>query len=382
MIPGALKIGETWMLPITDRRRGCDSETMGNVDHMDAGVLRECPFLLLTNVYCLPGSGDDLVKTYKKHPEAGLLLEAELAYFRGENEKTYDLVTRFLLNSANFVTRIGARMLLALCAMYQGSVPLWEDAKNHLAAIPCQNEEETRQRDFWVATNDSMLFDGTGFPEWFQRGSFGGLPFDSYPFVRFVYVKYWYLKSEEVLLEQREGEHYLGIMKTISAVCEPLISQSQAEKTVLSEIYLRLICAIAYHNRCEDEMAAAHLDRAIELALPDKLFSPFAEYRRPMDFLMDERLEAQDPQALQEVKRLNKKLLDGWVTMHNQVLQRTKTNDLTIREREVSRLAVSGFTNLEIAEQLHISINTVKQALRHAMDKTGCNKRSELSKYL
>ena len=129
-------------------------------------------------------------------------------------------------------------------------------------------------------------------------------------------------------------------------------------------------------------MAAAHLDRAIELALPDKLFSPFAEYRRPMDFLMDERLEAQDPQALQEVKRLNKKLLDGWVTMHNQVLQRTKTNDLTIREREVSRLAVSGFTNLEIAEQLHISINTVKQALRHAMDKTGCNKRSELSIYL
>lgn len=381
-IPGALKLGEVWTIPVKDRRCGCGSETMGNVDPMNVEILRKSPFLMMTNLYCIPGSGDDLVKTYEKHPEAGLLLEAELAYFRGESEKTYDLVTRFLLNSKNFETRIGARMLLALCATYEGNVSLWEDAKKHLATIPCRDEAEKRQRDFWFAANNSMLFDNTSFPEWFQRGSFDDLPLDSYPFARYIYAKYWYLVSEEILAEQKREEHYLDVLKTLSAICEPLISQSQAERTIIPQIYHRLVCAIAYHNSGNDELAVVHLDRAIELALPDKLYAPLAEHRRPLNFLVDDRLGEIDQRALQEVKRLNKKFLDGWISLHNTVLHRTMMRELTVREHEVSRLAVSGFTNLEIAEQLHISINTVKQALRHAMDKTGCKKRLELSKYL
>lgn len=171
-------------------------------------------------------------------------------------------------------------------------------------------------------------------------------------------------------------------MKMIGAVCEPLISQVKVERAILPEIYLRLMCAMTYYNTGDEDMAINHLDTAIKLALPDQLLSPFAEIRHSFGYLMDDCLGKVDEKALQKIKTLNKDVFDGWLLIHNMKLGRTKSSELTIREREVAKLAVYGYTNVEIAERLHISLNTVKQALWHAMDKTGCKKRLELIKYL
>ncbi|SET69821.1 hypothetical protein [Thomasclavelia cocleata] len=42
----------------------------------------------MTDLYCVPGSGDDLVMGYKEQPQIALFLKAQLDFFRGE----YDLV--------------------------------------------------------------------------------------------------------------------------------------------------------------------------------------------------------------------------------------------------------------------------------------------------
>lgn len=347
-------------------------------------IPKKCPYLLMTDLYDLPGSGDELIKRYENDlPEVALLLKTQLAYFRGDFERAYQLIRHQLSNKKCFELQIGIGSVLSLCAMYKGDIYLWNEAKQYIINIPCQNENDRSLIAFWLAANESSLYNDADFPEDFRNGCFDFLPFDSYPVARFFYAKHLLLESEAALLDSRQDSYrYILLLEKVSAVCEPLISQCMKEKTILPEIYLRLICAIAYHNSGKQDMAGIHLDKAIELALPDQLFSPFAEYRQPLDFLMDERLRKIDEKALQKVRALNKKLLDGWVPLYNSLLKKSKSNDLTAREREVSKLAVYGLTNKEIAEYLHISLNTVKQALRQAMDKTNCKKRRDLSKYL
>ena len=55
---------------------------------------------------------------------------------------------------------------------------------------------------------------------------------------------------------------------------------------------------------------------------------------------------------------------------------------MTIREREISRLAAFGLTNSEISRQLHISVDAVKKAVYDAMNKTGVNKRERLGAFV
>lgn len=375
-IEEAVKIGEDWMIPKDLNYIKTNSSFLS--------VPRKCPFLIMTDIYNLPGSGDELIKKYENNqPEVALLLKAQLMYFRGDFEKAYRLAQKCLSNKTCFELQIGIGLVLSLCATYKGNVYLWNEAKQHIISTPCQNESERSLVAFWLATNESNLYNDMDFPKEFKNGCFDFLPSDSYPTAWFFYAKHLLLESEAALLDtKQESYRYVLLLEKISAVCESLISQCKREKTILPEIYLRLICAIAYHNNGNQDMARIHLDKAIELALPDQLFSPFAEYRQPLDFLMDERLRNIDEKLLQKVRTLNKKLLDGWVPLHNLLLKKSKSNDLTAREREVSKLAVYGLANKEIAEYLHISLNTVKQALRQAMDKTGCKKRKDLSRYL
>ncbi len=55
---------------------------------------------------------------------------------------------------------------------------------------------------------------------------------------------------------------------------------------------------------------------------------------------------------------------------------------LSRREREVARLAAQGLTNAEIAEELYISVVTVKRHLANIFEKTGIPSRRELNEIM
>jgi len=52
-------------------------------------------------------------------------------------------------------------------------------------------------------------------------------------------------------------------------------------------------------------------------------------------------------------------------------------NPLTRREREILRVAAEGRTSLEIANQLHLSVGTVRNYLSSVMRRTGARSRLE-----
>jgi len=59
--------------------------------------------------------------------------------------------------------------------------------------------------------------------------------------------------------------------------------------------------------------------------------------------------------------------------------QPTSIQRLSERERQIASLVSSGLRNRDIAEQLHISENTVKRHLQSIFDKTGARDRLELA---
>jgi DNA-binding CsgD family transcriptional regulator len=61
------------------------------------------------------------------------------------------------------------------------------------------------------------------------------------------------------------------------------------------------------------------------------------------------------------------------------LLQGTPASDLTLREREVSRLAMAGYTNAEIAGRLSLRVRTVEGHLLRAMTKLGVHDRRDLA---
>ena len=342
---------------------------------------RRSPFLDMTSLYSRAGHADECALALVDNPEAQALFESQIAYRRAEIDKVYEHARYFLQNHSGFYAVLGAGMLLALCAIWRGDLILWGEAKRHICEAPYRNEQEREMITLALAIVDSSIYDNKDFPEWFRRGCFDTLPPDSHAAARVFYIKYLYMSAFAVASreQQMDGMHGLGPMSLIPYAIEPLISQSVADMTVIPEIYLRLSCAVAYHNSGRTKDAILHIDKAISLALPDRFFGILVEYIRHFDGLLEDRLALVDEDAVAVVKELYKTYSVGWATLSGKVRGRYIATNLTAREREIAKLAAFGMTSRQIAEALYITESTVKQTVVRIVQKTGVRDRSDFS---
>jgi len=382
-IDGAVRWGRDWMIPADahrpdDRRRKTVTHTAETV----AQLPRKNPAIIMSNIYSTPGTADQVAESLSDRPAAQSLFKAQLAFCRGELDETVSRVEALLEKPCGHDLQIGCGIVLALCSIILGNEKLWEKGVKSIKTAPCHSNRDRYAVDFWLAAAECELRETNTFPLWFARGIFDVLPGDSFPGARFYYLRFLNLMGHEHAVGRHGTPDSQNKMRIVPCVAEPLIAQNHKEGALVSEIYTRLICACAYHDMGDDPMAVRHLDAAIHLALPDRLYVPLAEYRRQLDFLMDERLQAIGPSAVVPIRTLNRRFLEGWTYMHNHIHGRVVSNELSTREREVAKHASFGLSNKEIAQRLHISVNTVKQSLRTAMDKTGALHRGDLAGYL
>ena len=371
-IPGARKYQRSWLIPAdADKPEDLRKAKKTCAESGAPYLPYRTPLPMMTDLYTVPGNAEAVLRKLGPETELAKLCGCQLAFYQGKIKRAQMAAKDLIKNASCLDTRIGAGLIFAACVMYSADVKLWKEIRAQIAGIPCGTTQDRDYLAFCLAGMDSAVYGLDNFPDWFQRGDFGELPFDSYPLARIYYLKYLLIKNTSV-----------SSNLTITAVAEPLISQTAGEGVFLSEIYQRLLAAIGYHDRGEEALASIHVDRAIELALPDKLYEILAEFITPLDFLLLKRLRQKDPAAFAAVSALNTHLLNGWTKLHNHILNRNVKNVWTIREREVVKLAVYGLTNKEIAGRLHISINTVKQTLHVAMEKVGAKKRTELAAFI
>lgn len=382
-IDGAVRWGRGWMIPADANRPVDRRKRLDNRNAVSIAVLpRKNPAIIFSNLYNVPGSADAVAEGMTERPIAAQLFRAQIAFCRGDLTLSRQITESLLELPMGHDLQIGCGVILAKCAICSGDQALWKRAKEQIKTAHCHDLRDQYAVDFWLAAMECELRETATFPLWFTQGRFDVLPGDSFPPARFYYLRYLYIVSHKAATGEVGAMDTQSMMRMIPNVAEPLIAQSKKEGALISEAYMRLILAMTYHNLGNDAMAVHHLDIAIELILPDKLYMLLVEYRRALDFLLDERLMLADPEALVQVKKLYRQHQQGWTLLHNQERGRTFVSELTTREREVAKLAAFGLSNKEIAERLNISLNTVKQSLRIAMDKTGALRRNELSHYI
>ena len=271
-------------------------------------------------------------------------------------------------------------MVLAFCAMWRGDLELWNEAKRHILDAPHSTEEEREIISLSLAIIDSSVYDNKSYPVWFKTGNFEALPADSHPAAKVFYVKYLYMGAFALASKQMQidGVSGLSLMRIIPNTIEPLITQAVVDKTVLPEILLRMSCAVAYHNAGMKDEALRHIDKAVALALADKLYGTLAEYVRHFHGLLEERIALVDPSAVEIVKALYATYIVGWSALSGKIRNRFIATNLTEREREVAKLTVFGFKTQEIASMLYLSESTIKQTVTRVMNKTGIVEKKDL----
>ena len=376
-VEGAVKFGRAWMIP-KNANKPVDGRTKAARAELDADMPlpRKTPFLYMSDLYNTPGTADEVGESLSYHHEAQVLFEAEVAYSRGEIDKVYDIANYLLSRHSDFYAVLSAGMLLAQCAIWKGDIHMWRKAKVHIAEAPAKNDLDRDAMQLAISAVNIMIYNVENFPEWFKKGRFEPIHKDAYPAAKVYYAKYLYALGYAVAmgLVKVDGTQGLYIMSVISFSVEPMIAWARANNTVMSEIYLRLTCAAIYHNCGKDEDAIYHIDKAIELALPDKLYGVLAEYCRALNTLMEKRLSIMDADAWGEVKMLYKIYNEGWSKLSGTVRGKTILTTLSDKEREVAKLAAFGLSNQEIADSLHLSLSVVKQAVRIVSEKSGMSR--------
>ena len=376
-VEGAVKFGRAWMIP-KNANKPVDGRTKAARAELDADMPlpRKTPFLYMSDLYNTPGTADEVGASLSYHHEAQVLFEAEVAYSRGEIDKVYDIANYLLSRHSDFYAVLSAGMLLAQCAIWKGDIHMWHRAKVHIAEAPAKNDLDRDAMQLAISAVNIMVYNVESFPEWFKKGRFEPIHKDAYPAAKVYYAKYLYALGYAVAmgLVKVDGTQGLYIMSVISFSVEPMIAWARANNTVMSEIYLRLTCAAIYHNCGKDEDAIYHIDKAIELALPDKLYGVLAEYCRALNTLMEKRLSIMDADAWGEVKMLYKIYNEGWSKLSGTIRGKKILTTLSDKEREVAKLAAFGLSNQEIADNLHLSLSVVKQTVRIVSEKSGMSR--------
>ena len=383
-IQGAVRIGREWLIP-ANASRPVDGRTRAAKEKAegDMPLPRKTPFLYMSDLYHTPGTADKVGEGLAYNHEAQVLFEAELAYSRGEIDRVYASANYLLNKHSGFYAVISAGMLLAMCAIWKGDIEMWRKAKIHIAEAPAKNDDDRDAMLLAISAVDIMLYSVESFPDWFKIGRFEPLHKDAFPAAKVYYAKYLYATGYAVAtgVLKMEGVQGLSLLSMAPYAIEPMICWANANNTVMSEIYLRMTCAAVYHNSGRDEEAVRHIDRAIALALPDRLYGVLAEYGRALDTLVEQRLSAVDRAAGERVKELHRIYDAGWSRLSGVIRGRRIVTTLTQKQREVAKLAAFGMTNKEIADKLHMSLSGVKQALLSVTDKLGVG-RHEFAAFL
>lgn len=188
-----------------------------------------------------------------------------------------------------------------------------------------------------------------------------------------------------ILLAQKRPTEVLSLMEPLHAIAEQQERLSHA-------IEIKVLQALAYQMRQQEQDALHALSQAVRLAVPEGCIRCFVDEGVPMAALLSRLRE-------QECKRGSTPYLDTVLaafapSQHNDKakMRRTSGSDplhdatfplfepLSERELEVLRFLEQGASNKEIAEDLGLAFSTVKSHVRTILSKLGARNRTQAVK--
>jgi ATP/maltotriose-dependent transcriptional regulator MalT len=179
-----------------------------------------------------------------------------------------------------------------------------------------------------------------------------------FPSVPITLAKIW--------LSQREPEKALTLL-------DHALQSAQAVGRLGNAIHILAVQAIVYHAQGQPVQAFAKLEHAMELAEPEGYVRVFVDEGAPMARLLRRMLTRSS--ASKYIRRLLEAL--GEPTNVDMPVATNLIEPLSQRELEVLRLIVEGATNREIADELVLTVNTVKRHISNIFGKLHVSNRAQ-----
>jgi len=359
-IPGAKRMGKTWMLPRGTKGPGTNEEhlvhvlpllnstfTSGNclkeIDALANTVERDIAYGEYYYFTGQPGNAVKTVEPYLYHPDIGISLSASVIYLLaalslGEigqkihtmEEKMRDVNQRMMAMSNT--PELGDYAVTA--AMFQNAIAV-------MMHLPMEINGELKTQLKYLPEGKKL--------------------FGAYILAHHYHLQHDYhraLATAETALLLIPGEY------------------------IVAKIYLKLMTATALIElRHVDEAKSAFMD-AWQMAKPDGLIEPFADHYPLLHGLTEVCLKQCDPDGFQKVIQATQRYNKGWTVYHEKATQKVISDSLTPIEFTIAMLYHKSWTVKEIAAHLDMSERMVKHHVAMTYEKLGVSSREELKAYM
>ena len=173
---------------------------------------------------------------------------------------------------------------------------------------------------------------------------------------------------------QRKYEQALGVTRSA------LIMAAGRFPSVC--VYLNLVGSMAASNLHDVDQAAKFFHRAWQIAQKEDYIQPFVEHHGLLQGQIEMYIRVDQPEQYLRITEKVMAFSRGWMKIHNPDSSNKVTDRLSPYEFSLAMMAVRGKSNREIADYLHISINTVKFHLSNIYQKVEVTNRKDLETHL
>ncbi|NLW78700.1 MAG: hypothetical protein GXY32_04730 [Ruminococcaceae bacterium] len=177
----------------------------------------------------------------------------------------------------------------------------------------------------------------------------------------------------KTLLLKKDYNRLLGL-------AGPVLQAAESQHLQLTQVYYLLYLACIKRATGAPAEAQQHLQRALDIALPNAVYLPFAEHSaelaQPLTVWEHTRNAGKHAATIRQLGKLQR----AGAERINRKLYSTGVS-LTPREAEIARYTKQGLSNKQIAEILFVSPETVKKTLKSVFLKLGLKSRTQLEDY-
>lgn len=306
-------------------------------------------------------------------PVAGMaaVCLGELAFRRNQAEQALGLVNRGLrAGERGQDLEIMMRAHVALARIYASEGDL-QAVQSHLQEAFRTGVSSANWFDFVIQTETArcawLLGDHAQALAWAERSSF------DFATVPAFMIEASYLLFLRIQLQQAQSTHDTQLLEQIILQLELFAQQARDDQRIASQIEIALLAAEALHRLARIEQAEAQLELALRLGSPSEYLRLYLDGGSAIQALIWRLLRTN---TLDSQIRIQ---LQGLYELFGKGLLETLADGpdlLTLRELEVLKLLASGRTNHEIAQDLVVSLATVKKHLSNLYAKLGVSNRT------
>ena len=288
-----------------------------------------------------------------------LVMRAEASMMRGKPDEALPLCYQALfVANQHHQDSIYQCGLFTLCrlAFQRGKLSDLTDHLHSMRAMAMRHRDDLSRYTYDLAVSYMALLQGKldEVVPWLQGGDISDkrLVMMVQPLAHIIYGR--------CLLMQKEYHKLLGASQYFMAL-------SNVFPNLLPQVYTHIYCAVAWHALGREAEAVQELQQAVDLALPDRIYLPFAEMYQHIKFLI--------PSVIMNMKDRKhiEKLADPFCSFEEK-----QEEPFTPREQEIHALLKEHLTNKEIAERMNLSPNTVRNAVSSMLKKRGFKTRIQL----